>query len=58
MRAFDPGLSDAQLDTIARGIDGGYAAGQKLNKQGRVLKNSDEPVTRFSVDAATRGAVR
>jgi hypothetical protein len=51
MRAFDPTLSDAQIETIARGIDGGYAAGQKLNKHGRVLRNGDEPVTRFSVDA-------
>lgn len=51
MRAFDPGLSDAQLDTIARGIDGNSAAGQKLNKRGRLLKNSDEPATRFAVDA-------
>ncbi|MEA2664443.1 MAG: hypothetical protein QOI11_1387 [Candidatus Eremiobacteraeota bacterium] len=51
MRAFDPKLSDAQVETIARGIDGGYAAGQKLNKHGRVLRNGDEPVTRFSVDA-------
>lgn len=54
MRAFDPGLSDAQLETIARGIDGGSAAGQKLNQHGRVLRNDDEPVTRFHVDAAAR----
>lgn len=51
MRAFDPKLTDAQLETIARGIDGGSAAGQKLNKRGRVLKNSDEPATRFAADA-------
>jgi hypothetical protein len=51
MRAFDPRLTDAQLDTIARGIDGNDAAGRKLNKKGRVLKNGDEPATRFAVDA-------
>ncbi len=54
MRAFDPKLSDAEIETIARGIDGSYAAGQKLNKHGRVLKNGDEPITRFHVDAAAR----
>jgi hypothetical protein len=54
MRAFDPKLSEAEIETIARGIDGGYTAGQKLNKHGRVLKNGDEPVTRFHVGAATR----
>jgi hypothetical protein len=51
MRAFDPKLTDAELDTIARGIDGNDRSGQKLNKKGRVLKNGDEPVTRFAVDA-------
>jgi hypothetical protein len=54
MRAFDPKLSEAEIETIARGIDGGYGAGQKLNKHGRVLKNGDEPITRFHVDAAAR----
>ncbi len=54
MRAFDPKLSEAEIETIARGIDGGYAGGQKLNKHGRVLKNGDEPITRFHVDAAAR----
>ncbi len=51
MRAFDPKLTDAQLDTIARGIDGNDAAGQRLNKKGRVLKNGDEPVTQLHLDA-------
>ncbi len=51
MRAFDPKLTDAQVETIARGIDGNDAAGQKLNKKGRVLRNGDEPATRFAVDA-------
>jgi hypothetical protein len=54
MRAFDPKLSEAEIETIARGIDGSYAAGQKLNKHGRVLRNGDEPITRFNVDAAAR----
>ncbi len=51
MRAFDPTLSEAELDAIARGIDGNFAAGEKLDKRGRALKNADEPATRFAVDA-------
>jgi hypothetical protein len=51
MRAFDPKLSEAELETIARGIDGNHAAGEKLNERGRVLENGNEPVTRFAVDA-------
>jgi hypothetical protein len=50
MRAFDPHLSEAQLETIARGIDAANAAGGKLNARGRVLHNGDEPVTSFFVD--------
>jgi hypothetical protein len=49
MRAFDPHLSDAQVETIARGIDAANAAGGKLNVRGRALHNGDEPVTSFSV---------
>jgi hypothetical protein len=50
MRGFDPHLSDAELATIARGIDAANAAGAKMNAHGRVLRNGDEPVTSFFVD--------
>ncbi len=50
MRAFDPHLSDAQIDTIAHGIEASAASGGTLNPHGTLLRNSDEPVTRFHVD--------
>jgi hypothetical protein len=51
MRAFDPALSDSEIETIAHGIDGAYAAGEKLNRRGRVLANGAEPVAQFHLDA-------
>lgn len=54
MRAFDPKLTDAQVDTIAHGIDGNAVAGQHLNKRGRVLKNGDEPAIRFRATRCAR----
>ncbi|MGD0052228.1 MAG: hypothetical protein ABSD03_10500 [Vulcanimicrobiaceae bacterium] len=49
MRRFDPALSDAEVETIARGIDDN-AVGAVLNPhRGRGLRNGDEPVTRFAV---------
>lgn len=51
LRRFDPHLGDAQIDTIARGIDGIAMEGQRLNPHGTTLKNADEPVTRFAVAA-------
>jgi hypothetical protein len=53
MRAFDPHLSDAEVETIARGIDAATGAGSHLNKGGRVLRNGDEPVTAFFVDGVS-----
>jgi hypothetical protein len=50
MRAFDPALSDAELDTIARGIDDNRRGAARLNPhRATALRNGDEPVTRFSV---------
>lgn len=49
MRRFDAKLSDEQIQTIARGIDEGAAAGAKLNPKKKRLRNGDEPVTHFAV---------
>lgn len=51
MRAFDPNLSDKQLDEIAAGIDGNLRIGNYVNPHGTALKNWDEPVTVFEVPA-------
>ncbi|HEX3548987.1 MAG TPA: hypothetical protein VHT53_01345 [Candidatus Elarobacter sp.] len=49
MRRFDPGLSDADLDTIAHGVDDNRRATVRLNpRKATALKNGDEPVTRFA----------
>ena len=47
MRAFDPRLTDAQVEIVARGIDDANAAAAKLNPRGTFLHNADEPVTQF-----------
>jgi hypothetical protein len=49
MRAFDPHLSDGEIETIAAGIDGNLKLGKTVNHDGRALKNWNEPVTRFEV---------
>lgn len=49
MRRFDAKLTDAQIETIARGIDGNAIAGARLNPKKKRLRNSDEPVTIFVV---------
>jgi hypothetical protein len=49
MRRFDASLTDAEVDTIARGIDQN-ASGAALNPhRGTALRNADEPVLHFSV---------
>ena len=48
-RAFDPALSDSEIETIARGVDNKRGAGSRLNPKGALLKNADEPITRFTV---------
>lgn len=53
MCRFDSKLTDAQIETIARGIDAQKVAGARLNPKKRRLRNSDEPVTTFVV-AVTR----
>jgi hypothetical protein len=49
MRRFDPALTDAEVEGIARGIDQN-ASGAVLNPhRATALRNADEPVLRFSV---------
>lgn len=51
MRKFDPALSDKELEDIAAGIDGNLKAGASVNPHGTALKNWDEPVAIFEVQA-------
>jgi len=48
-RRFDPKLDDAELETIARGIDDSVKAGASLKRKKKPLGNGDEPVTIFTV---------
>jgi hypothetical protein len=50
MKAFDPALTDAQLDEIAQGIDANQRAGASLRKA-RPLHNGDAPTPEFGVSA-------
>ena len=49
MREIDPALTQAQLDAIAKAIDGNRDAAKTLNPKKKRLKNSDEPVVHFAV---------
>jgi hypothetical protein len=49
MRRFDPKLSDAQVERIARDIEGAGQLGPALNPKKKPLQNSDEPVTLLHV---------
>jgi len=49
MRRFDPKLSDAEVERIARDIDDGAGLGTALNPKNKRLRNGDEPVTSFAV---------
>jgi len=49
MRRFEPGLSDAEIATIARGIDDNLAAGPLLAGRSHPLRNGDAPATVFVV---------
>lgn len=51
MRSFDAKLSEAEIDTIARGIDDAWSVGQRVNAKGKVLRNGDEPEAAFTVPA-------
>lgn len=51
MRRFDSALSDKELEEIAAGIEGNLKVGDKINQHGTALKNWDEPVTIFEVEA-------
>jgi hypothetical protein len=50
MRAFDPHLTDAEVDEIATGIETNLRLGNTVNAKGRALKNSDEPIPSFAVN--------
>jgi hypothetical protein len=55
MRRFDAALSDKDVDTIAHAIDDNRRGAARLNpRKATVLKNADEPVTRFSVASPAR----
>ncbi|MBV8148961.1 MAG: hypothetical protein JO092_07705 [Candidatus Eremiobacteraeota bacterium] len=49
MRAFDPQLTDEEIEEIAAGVEQNWALGKSVNPSGRALKNSDEPDPAFSV---------
>jgi hypothetical protein len=51
MRRFDPQLTEAQIERIARDIESNAKAAVALNPGGRALHNWDEPVTTFAVTA-------
>jgi hypothetical protein len=43
MRAFDPQLTDKNVEAIAGGIDANLKLGKTVNPHGTLLKNWDEP---------------
>lgn len=49
MRAFDPHLTDAEIETIAGGIETNWQLNKTINHKGTALANSDEPSPEFSV---------
>ena len=49
MRRFDAGLSDDDVQTIAKAIDANADAARALNPKNRRLKNGDAPIVRFAV---------
>jgi len=51
MRAFDSELTDAQVQKIASAIDDNAKAARALAPKKKPLRNSDEPVTTFAVEA-------
>jgi hypothetical protein len=51
---FDSGLTDDDLQTIAKAIDANNDAAKLLNPKKKRLKNSDAPVVRFAVDGGER----
>ena len=46
---FDPALSDADVQTIAKAIDANSDAAKTLNPKKKRLKNGDAPAVRFAV---------
>ena len=52
MLRFDPELGQADLESIAHGIDDATAAAAALRTKRKPLRNGDEPVTVFVVPFA------
>lgn len=50
MRSFDPHLDDAQVRSIAQGIQQNLEFGKILNPHGTKLKNNDAPTPEFRVN--------
>jgi hypothetical protein len=50
MRAFDPELSDEEIEEIAAGVETNWQLGASINPKGRALTNSEEPFPAFSVE--------
>ena len=51
MRRFDPKLSDAQIQRIAKDIEANQKGAAELNPPKKRLQNWDEPVTTFRAQA-------
>lgn len=51
MRRYDPKLTDKELEGIAQNIDELQGLGKRINPKGAFLKNGDEPIVSFEVNA-------
>lgn len=51
---FDSGLTDDELQTIAKAIDTNNDAAKLLNPKKKRLKNADAPILRFAVGGGER----
>ncbi|MGZ3497599.1 MAG: hypothetical protein ACXWNK_00185 [Vulcanimicrobiaceae bacterium] len=51
MRAYDPQITEEELDSIARSVDDTWSLGKRLNPKGKALRNGDEPIVSFEVGA-------
>ncbi len=51
MRDYDPTLTDKEVQGIAEGMDYNLGLGKRINPKGTALKNGDEPIVIFEVNA-------
>lgn len=51
MRAYDPQITEDEIESIARGVDDTWSLGKRLNPKGMALSNGDEPIVSFEVSA-------